>query len=226
MDALFQRAAPLLGEGAKEALIAAHIAVFGLGGVGGACAEALCRAGVGHITLIDGDRVEASDLNRQIGALTSTLGTPKAQVFAARARDINPAVDARAVVAYYGENNPLSLAEFDFVADAIDDVPAKVLLIENAKSARVPLISAMGAAGKLDGSLFRIADIAETFGCPLAKKMRKELKARGVASLPVVFSPEPARVSANPPASVSSVPPVPGFLMAGYIVRTLLSMSL
>ena len=226
------RSALLLGEKGVEALQNASVAVFGLGGVGSYAAEALARAGVGRLVLVDGDVVDVTNLNRQLLALRSTLGRPKAEVMAERVRDINPFCRAEAQQVFYlPPNQGLGLIDgCDFVADAIDTVSSKLALIEECRDKGIPLISAMGCGNKLDPSRFRVADIGKTSVCPLCRIMRKELKKRGVASLPVVYSEEPPLPAgeASPassrratPGSVSFVPAAAGLLLAGEIVRRL-----
>ncbi len=228
------RSLPLLGEQGLERLQNARVAVFGIGGVGGHLCEALARAGVGELHLFDKDTVSLSNINRQAVALHSTVGLPKVEVMKARISDINP--DCRVVaheVFYLPENaDEYDLSGFDYIADAIDTVSAKVELICRAKAQNVPIISAMGAGNKLDPSAFRVADLAKTQGCPLARIMRRELGARGIRHLSVVYSEEKPRPSLLPsehgkhtPASVSFVPPAMGLIMAGRIVCDLSGVS-
>lgn len=229
------RSIPLLGEDGLTKLQNARVAVFGVGGVGGHLCEALARAGVGELHLFDKDTVSLSNINRQAVALHSTIGRSKVEVMKERIADINP--DCRVVsheVFYLPENaDGYDLAGYDYIADAIDTVSAKIELICRAKAAGVPIISAMGAGNKLDPSAFRVADLSKTQGCPLAKIMRRELKARGITHLCVVYSEEKPRPSMLPsengkatPASLSFVPPVMGLIMAGVIVRDLAGVSL
>ncbi len=226
------RSALLLGEKGVEALQKASVAIFGLGGVGSYTAEALARAGVGRLVLVDGDVVDITNLNRQLVALRSTLGRPKAEVMAERIRDINPTCRAEAQQVFYlPPDQGLGLIDgCDFVADAIDTVSSKLALIEECREKGIPLISAMGCGNKLDPSRFRVADIGKTSVCPLCRIMRKELKKRGIGSLPVVYSEEPPLPAgdASPgssrratPGSVSFVPAAAGLLLAGEIVRRL-----
>ena len=228
------RTAMLLGREAVERLEQATVAVFGLGGVGSYTAEALARAGVGRLILVDGDTVSDSNRNRQLIALCSTVGQPKAEVMARRVRDINPACRAEAHTVFYlpGEGQGL-IDGCDFVADAVDTVAAKLALAVYAKEHAIPIISSMGTGNKLHAELFEIADIRETSVCPLCRVMRKELKARGIEHLKVLYSKEiplkPAddendlRSTGRPtPGSVSFVPPVAGLLIAGEVIRDLL----
>ena len=220
------RSVPLLGEDGLAALQSARVAVFGIGGVGGHLCEALARAGVGELHLFDKDTVSLTNINRQAVALHSTVGLPKVEVMKARIADINP--DCRVVtheVFYLPENaDAYDLSGYDYIADAIDTVSAKIELICRAKAQGVPIISAMGAGNKLDPSAFRVSDLSKTQGCPLARIMRRELGARGIKHLCVVYSeekPQPSRLPSEHgkhiPASLSFVPPV----MAGKIVRDL-----
>ncbi len=226
----FERQALLMGAEAMGKLCRSRVAVFGVGGVGAACAEALARAGVGDITLIDDDTVSESNINRQLVALHSTVGLPKADCMAERIRDINPRAVVRPVRMFYGADTVASLPlDFDYVADCIDTVTSKTLLILTAHEQGVPIISALGTGNKLDPARLEIADLFDTAVCPLARVMRKKLKDAGLSSHRVVYSREtPRALSEQPvengrhiPGSVSFVPPVAGFLMAGYIVRAL-----
>ncbi|OUQ21424.1 tRNA threonylcarbamoyladenosine dehydratase [Flavonifractor sp. An135] len=234
MDEQFARAAMLLGAEGMEKLWHSHVAVFGLGGVGSWCAEALARSGVGALTLIDHDDVGLTNLNRQAEALHSTLGQPKAEAMAARIRDISPKCAVTPVVAKYDaeHRDEIFSADWNYIVDAIDLVSCKLDLIETARSRGIPMISALGTGNKLDPTLFRISSIAETEGCPLARVMRKELRKRGITDHRVIWSPElPAATGdsgeAPPPgrrsipASVVWVPACAGLMMAGDVIRTL-----
>jgi len=233
MKAQFERTRLLLGDEGLARLRQASVAVFGVGGVGGFCAEALARAGVGRLALFDRDVVSPTDLNRQILALHSTLGRPKVEVLRERIADINPdcTVDARQIFYLPETADAVDLAAYDYVADCVDTVTAKLELICRAKAAGVPVISAMGAGDKLDPTGFRVADISETAVCPLARVMRRELGKRGVRGVQVVYSreaPRPHRFEASDPdrrslpGSVSFVPSAAGLVMAGAIVRSLI----
>lgn len=229
----FLRTEMLLGAPAMETLAQAHVAVFGLGGVGSWCAEALARAGVGTLTLIDNDQVGVSNINRQLQALHSTVGLDKTEALARRVLDISPACQVHQIPLKYEADSRETFfqARYDYIVDAIDLVSCKLDLIETALQREIPIISSMGTGNKLDPSQFRVADIAKTEGCPLARILRKELKARGIRHHKVVFSPElPARTEqkeAPPPgrrsvpASAPWVPPVAGFLLAGAVIRDL-----
>ena len=232
----FSRSALLIGEEKIDRLAGAHVAVFGVGGVGGFVAEALCRAGIGTLSLFDRDTVSRSNLNRQIIALQSTIGQEKTEVMAARCRDINPDVTVYPHAVFYDAStaDDFPLSAYDYVVDAIDTVSSKLLLAERANAAGVPLISAMGAGNKLDPSLFRVSDITNTTVCPLARVMRRELKLRGIRHLKVVWSPEPPLTPApcenapgrrQTPGSMSFVPGTAGLLPAGEVIRDLAGLS-
>ena len=231
MEALI-RSEMLLGQAAQRRLAAAHVAVFGIGGVGGYAVEALVRSGVGTLSLFDHDVVSQSNLNRQIIALHSTVGQHKVEAMRARALDINPAVRVHPHPVFYGPENAaaIDLRAFDYVVDAVDTVTAKVLLAVGAREAGVSIVSCMGAGNKLDPTRFVVADLFETQGCPLARVMRRELRARGLDRLMVVYSREEPRKPLfvpegegrrAPPGSVAFVPPVAGLLAAGVVVRAL-----
>lgn len=215
------RSLPLLGKEGLATLKKSRVLVLGLGGVGAACAEALVRGGVGRLVFCDGDAYSPTNKNRQLYATDETLGENKARVAALRAKAINPEIDVEAREVFYRAGEAFGLENFDYICDCIDDVDAKLDLICRAHEQGTPIISAMGAGGKLDPTRFRVADIAKTHTCPLAKKMRVELRRRGVTHTPVVFSDEISRAVTSPPSSVSFVPPVMGFLMAAEVVRTL-----
>ena len=232
MDQRTSRELMLIGEAALEKLKNAHVAVFGLGGVGSWCAEALARAGVGRLTLVDQDTVSFTNVNRQIIALSSTVDRPKAEVMAERIYDINPAICTTPIVgSYSAEDRERFFAPYNFVADAIDLVSCKLDLILSCRERDIPIISALGTGNKKDASLLEISDISKTYGCALARVMRKELRARGVNHLDVVFSPEepmePMQLEAPPPGrrsvpgSLVWVPAAAGLLMAQHIVDRL-----
>ena len=230
MEKQHERTAMLLGEEAVRKLQKARIAVFGVGGVGGYVVEALARAGVGSLDLVDSDMVSESNINRQIIALHSTVGQYKVDAAAARVRDINPQIQVKTYAVFYQADTAhlFDLSAYDFVVDAIDSVSAKVLLIINAKKAGVPVISSMGAGNKLDPTAFEISDISKTSVCPLAKVIRTRLRAEGIQHLKVVYSkerPMPPQPTANEgksvPASISFVPSVVGLIIAGEVVADL-----
>lgn len=226
----FSRTQMLLGSEAVIKLRDSSVIVFGVGGVGSYVAEALCRGGIGSITVCDNDVVCQSNINRQLVALHSTIGKYKAEVMRERILDINYNCDTNALICFYNEetSNSIDLTKYSYVVDAIDTVTSKLLLIEKAKEANVPIISCMGAGGKLDPTKFLVADIYETSVCPLAKVMRRECKRRGIEKLKVVYSRETARkyealsVSGRHiPGSVSFVPPVAGMIIAGEVIKDL-----
>ena len=233
----FSRSARVIGCGAIERLKHARVAVFGVGGVGGYVCEALARAGVGAIDLFDSDAVSLSNVNRLIIALHSTVGQAKVEVMRARILDINPDCEVKIHNVFYLPENAddYPLDGYDYIADAIDTVAAKLELIVRATRAGIPIISSMGTGNKLDPSRLTVTDLSKTAGCPLARVMRRELKARGITHLRVVYSEEPpvqappdAPALENdphkrvPPGSLPFVPPVAGFLMASEIVKDLI----
>lgn len=224
----YQRTEKLIEKSGVDKLKAAKVLVFGVGGVGGYTVEALARAGVGGIDVVDGDTVSESNINRQIIALSSTIGEPKVDVIKARIKDINPDIKVSALNLFYLPENAdqIDFGGYDYVIDAVDTVSAKISIILKADEAGVPVISAMGAGNKLDASKFEITDIYKTEGCPLARVMRKELKARGVKKLNVVYSKEPAIKQSGEdktPGSISYVPPVAGLLMAQKVIQDILN---
>lgn len=238
MDNKFIRTDMLFGEGSSDILKTKKVAVFGVGGVGGICAEALVRSGVGTIEVIDNDTVSVSNINRQIVATEKTVGMLKTAAFAARAKEING--EAKII-----ERNEFFLPEtadrfdfdsYDYVVDAIDTVSGKLGLAEICYKTGVPIISSMGAGNKLHPELFKVADIYETSVCPLAKTMRRELKKRGVEKLKVVYSEEqPITPHFQPqsevcskrqtPASCAFVPGVAGLIIAGEVIKDLLKIE-
>lgn len=234
METAFTRTRWLLGDAAMQRLEKAHVAIFGLGGVGSFAAEALGRSGIGALSLFDHDTVSITNLNRQLIATCETIGQRKVDVMQQRLGSINPHMRVQAHAVFYTAENAdvFDLRAFDYVVDAIDTVSSKLLLIERAKGAGVPIVSSMGTGNKLDPAQLEMADIYQTSVCPLARVMRRELKRRGIASLPVVYSREVPRTPlAQPqhgvperrqtPGSVAFVPPVAGMMLAGYVVRAL-----
>ena len=234
MDDRFLREEMLLGEAAMERLRRAHVAVVGLGGVGSWCAEGLARAGVGALTLLDEDSVSRTNINRQLVALSSTVGLPKAEVAAARVRDISPDCAVRAVAARYdsAHREALFSADYDYIVDAIDLVACKVDLICTARERGIPVVSALGTGNKRDAQLLRLTDISKTEGCPLARVVRRELRARGINHHPVVFSPELAAAAEqretpppgrrSVPGSLVWVPASAGLLLCQHVVTELI----
>lgn len=225
MKEQFSRTAAMLGEEAVEKLRNGTVAVFGVGGVGGFCVEALARAGVGKLVLYDGDTVAESNLNRQIIATHSTIGRIKVDVMKERIADICPdtVVEAHQCFFLPEKSDEIPFDEFDYIVDAIDTVTAKIELAVQAQQYAIPIIACMGAGNKLDPTRFEVADIYETSVCPLAKVMRKELKKRGIRKCKVVYSREPAIHTelGRTPGSVSFVPSVAGLVLAGEVIKDL-----
>ena len=228
----FLRSEMILGEKSTEILKNKSVILFGLGGVGSYTAEALARAGIGRLTIVDNDTVSVTNLNRQLCALHSTVGMPKVDVVKARILDINPQCEVTAVRKFYLPENSdeFNLESFDYIADAIDTVSAKIDLAVKSQTLGIPLIACMGTGNKLDPSRFTVSDIFKTSGCPLCRVMRNELKKRGIKKLNVVWSPEepvkPLQTDENSvkrqtPASLPFVPPVAGMIMAGKIITDL-----
>ncbi len=229
----FSRTKMLIGEDAQRKLTESHVAVFGLGGVGSYAVEALARAGVGHLTLVDFDTVDETNLNRQLFALHSTVGLFKTDVAKQRVADINPNATVDVLCMRFDEftAHEIDFSVFDFVIDAIDTVTSKLLLAKVCSLQNVPLISCMGTGNKLDATAFRVADIFQTKTCPLAKVMRKELRAMGITKLQVVYSeeqplPSKTQSAEQPdgrrkatPSSISFVPPVAGMILAGEAIK-------
>lgn len=226
----------LLGDEAMNKLSRSHVAVFGLGGVGSWCAEALARSGVGALTLVDADTVSESNINRQLCALTSTLGKPKAEVVRQRLLDINPELKVNAIAGLYdAEHRDEFFADYDYIVDAIDLVSCKLDLIETAKGRGIPIVSALGTGNKCDASRLTLGDIKKTSGCPLARVVRKELRQRGIEHLDVVFSTEEGMKAMQPeapppgrrsvPGSLVWVPASAGLLLCQHVVSALTAQS-
>lgn len=226
----FERTELLLGSSAMQLLADSHVAVFGLGGVGGYAVEALARSGVGSLTLVDGDVISRSNLNRQIIALLPDVGRLKAEVAAERLAAVNPEARIWAKPIFFSADNAddFDFSAYDYVVDAIDSVADKVRLIQRAQAAGTPIISCMGAGNKLNPMGFKAADIYATSVCPLARVMRQKLRQAGVKKLKVVFSPEEPQVVAaedggkRAPASVAFVPPAAGLLLAAEVIKDLI----
>ncbi len=234
----YSRTRLLLGDAGVERLRNAHVAVFGLGGVGGHAVEALARAGVGHLDLIDDDTVSLTNINRQLLATHSAIGEYKVDVAARRIADIDPTVRVRTYKTFYLPEtaDQFDFSRYDYVLDAIDTVTGKLNLIQQAKTAGTKIISCMGTGNKLDPTAFQVADISKTSGCALARIMRKECAKRGLKGVKVVYSKElpmepasegpvePQREGSSrrsTPGSVSFVPAVAGLIMAGEVIREL-----
>ena len=236
----YSRTRLLLGDEGLAKLRNARVILFGLGGVGGHAAEALARAGIGHIDLVDDDTVGLTNLNRQLLATHSAIGKYKVDVAAERIRDIDPTITVRRYKTFYLPEtaDQFDFSQYDYVLDAIDTVTGKLALIAQAKAAGTRVISCMGTGNKLDASAFRVADISKTSGCALARIMRKECSKRGIKGVKVVYSeelptepvespndpPEPQREGSSrrsTPGSVSFVPGVAGMIMAGEVIKEL-----
>lgn len=242
----FSRTELLLGKEAMEKLNGASVAVFGIGGVGSYCVEALVRSGIGRIDLIDDDCVCLTNINRQLIATRKTIGKPKVEVMRERMLDINPKVQGQDFLMFYTVENAdaFDLTPYDYVVDAIDTVSAKLKLVEKAHEAGISIISCMGAGNKLDPTRFEVADIYKTSVCPLAKVMRSELRKRNIPSLKVVYSKEEVRepieteetsckhhcvcppeakrtcvIRRQVPGSISFVPAVAGLILAGEVIK-------
>ena len=235
MDNPFIRTQLLIGEDNLKKLKTAHVAVFGLGGVGGITCEALVRSGVGNITIIDNDNVDITNINRQIIATSKTVGLPKTQALKDRLLDINPSLNVKAINTFDLPENAdnIDMSNFDYVIDAVDTVSAKLEIIKRAKSLGIPVISCMGTGGKLDASKLKVSVIEKTSGCPLARVMRKELKDLGISNVKVVFSEEKVVSQTadqtqlksdgkRAPASMIFVPSVAGLLLAKEVVFDLI----
>lgn len=254
MQEWLSRTGRLIGEENLDKLKNANVIVFGVGGVGGFCVEALARSGIGHIELVDHDTVSESNLNRQIAATKDTIGKCKAEVMKERILSINP--DAEVIVHncfFLPENKDMfDFSTYTYVVDAVDTVTAKLTIIEESKKAGIPVISSMGTGNKLDPTAFEVADISKTSVCPLAKVMRRELKKRGITQVKVVYSKEEPRYMQNPcedhmedvikdmtdrkdgktggrtkipPASIAFVPSVAGMILAGEVIRDICGIS-
>ena len=237
MEHPFLRREMLWGPAAQRRLSQCHVILFGLGGVGSYAAECLARSGVGELTIVDSDTVALTNLNRQLEALHSTLGQPKAEAVAARLRDINPDLRLHPIHGLYDAAHRDTFfpegCRYDYIADAIDLVSCKLDLAETALRLGIPLIMALGTGNKLDPTLLQVTDISRTYGCPLARVMRKELRSRGIHHQKVVFSPEEPVTPAQPempppgrrsvPASTPWVPAAAGLLLGSAVVRDLIA---
>lgn len=224
------RTAMLIGEEGVQALRRAHVAVFGIGGVGGYVVEALARAGVGTLSLFDADTVSESNLNRQIIALYSTVGMPKVEAAAVRVHDIDPDITVQCHNVFYLPENAgdYDLSQYDYIVDAIDTVAAKMELIRRSRALGVPIICSMGTGNKLDPTAFRVARIEKTDTCPLARTIRNLCKKEGIRGVKVAYSteqPQGATLDADhgrhAPGSISFVPAAAGLCIAGEVIREL-----
>lgn len=221
----FERTKTLIGDDAIKKLNNSNVIIFGIGGVGGYCTEALIRAGIGKIDIVDNDIINLSNLNRQIVALHSTLGEYKVDIMAKRAKDINPNAIINTHKLFFDENtqNQFDFSKYDYVIDAIDSVKSKLLLIEICKKSGIPIISSMGTGNKLNPLKFEIADISKTSVCPLARVIRSELKKRKIKDLKVLFSTEtPYKTGFRTPSSISFVPSSAGLIIASEVIKDLI----
>lgn len=219
----------LLGEEGIVKLKNARVAVFGIGGVGSFATEALARSGIGHLSLIDGDVVSLTNINRQLIATQKSIGEQKTELMKERIYSILPETIVESHPVFFTKENKdfIDFSSYDYIVDAIDMITSKIMIIEEAKKANVPVISCMGTGNKLDPSQFEVADISKTSVCPLAKVMRKELKDRKIRGVKVVYSKEIPRKPAESmetgkrqiPGSLSFVPPVAGMILAGEVIR-------
>lgn len=233
----FDRTKRLLGESAMQRLTNAHVAVFGIGGVGGHATDALVRSGIGKITIVDSDAVAESNINRQLIATTKTVGRKKVEVMKEHLLEINPEVEVFERDCFFlpETKDTFDFSAYDYVIDAVDTVTAKLALVEACKEVGVPIISSMGAGNKLDPAAFEVADIYKTSVCPLAKVMRRELKKRNIKHLKVVYSKEEpiepkedegfvsdeTRARRATPGSIAFVPSVAGLILAGEVIKDL-----
>lgn len=223
----YSRTIGMIGQSGQEKLWQANVCLFGVGGVGGFACEALVRAGIGAITLVDPDPVQESNLNRQIIADYETLGEPKTQVMARRIGRINPECQVTCRELFYlpdcPESQALDFRQFDYVIDAIDTVASKIDILRRCYELGVPVISSMGMGNKLDNRHIQVADISKTSVCPLAKAVRRDLRKVGITKgVKAVFSTEEPVCQARPPGSISYVPSTAGLILAGEVIRDLL----
>ena len=224
----FSRTERLIGTENLEKLKNKNIIIFGLGGVGSYVAEALARCGIGKMTVVDKDTVDITNINRQLYALHSTVGKNKADVAKTRILDINPECEVTSIVKMYLPENAdeFELAKYDYIVDAIDNVTAKIDLAIKSQELGIPMIASMGTGNKLDHTAFKITDIYKTDTCPLCRVIRRELKARGVKKLKVLYSTEiPKNDGERTPASISFVPSTAGLIIAGCVVEELLKVE-
>ncbi len=237
MDRRFDRTRRLLGGNAMEKLNKSHVAVFGIGGVGGHVVDALVRSGIGAITIVDSDEVALSNINRQLIATEKSIGRKKVEVMKEHILEINPEVSVYMFDCFFlpETKGEFDFSQYDYVVDAVDTVSAKLALVEACQEAGVSIVSSMGAGNKLDATAFEVTDIYKTSVCPLAKVMRRELKKRGIKKLKVVYSKEEAiepieeesfvsdeaRSRRATPGSVAWVPSVAGLILAGEVIKDL-----
>lgn len=228
MNDRFLRTIGVIGEDNFKKLNNSSVIVFGLGGVGGAACEALVRSGIGSVAIVDKDVVDITNINRQIIATDETVGMKKTDAMKKRLLSINPSLKIVKYDLFYLPEtaDEINLSEYDFAVDCIDNVTAKLELVERCNRLGVPVISSMGTGNKLHPEMLEIADISKTSVCPLARVMRRELKRRGINKLPVVYSKEePVKTELSVPGSMSFTPPVAGYLICSYVVRKLLDIN-
>lgn len=229
METQFARNELLIGKEKQELLKKKKVAIFGLGGVGSYVLEGLARAGIGEFVLIDSDTISLSNLNRQLLATMKTIGRKKVEVAGQRVQEINKEARVKLYDTFYLPNHTENILDksIDYVVDAVDTVTAKILIIQEAKQLNIPVISSMGTGNKLDPTKFEVADISKTSVCPLAKVMRKELKKRNIENIKVVFSKEEPikQIEETVPGSISFVPSVAGFILAGEVIKDLCEIS-
>lgn len=225
MDERFSRTVRVIGQDKMNLIKNSSVIVFGLGGVGSAAAEALARAGIGTIGIVDKDVVDITNINRQLIATDKTVGLKKTDAVEERLLTINPEIIIHKYDLFYLPEtaDSIDLSQYDFILDCIDNVTAKIELTVRAKEMGVNIISSMGTGNKLHPEMLEIADISKTSVCPLARVMRRELKKRGVNKLPVIYSKEePVKTDSSVPGSVSFTPPVAGYLMSSFVINSII----
>lgn len=236
MDERFLRNEMLIGKENQKKLNNSSVIIFGIGGVGSSVAESLARCGVGSITLVDSDNIDITNINRQLHAVSQTVGRPKTEVMAEKIKSINPEANVRTVNMFYLPENAdsIDLSQFDYIVDAIDTVSAKIEIVCRAERLEVPVISSMGTGNKLKPEELKVADIYKTKVCPLCRVMRRELSKRNVKKLTVVYSEEKPKIpyfqpegenKRSVPASMPFVPPVAGFIIASRVVSDIISFN-
>lgn len=219
-----QRTEILIGKVAVEKLQKSKVIIYGIGGVGSFAVEALARAGIGHLVLVDNDVISKTNINRQIHSNHNTIGEAKVKAMKERILEINPEIIVETYMPKKGEDEEnLINNTFSYVIDAIDTVSNKIKIIVKANEEKVPIISAMGAGNKLDPCKFEVADIYKTSVCPLAKVIRKEMRTRGIKKLKVVYSKEEPQIRSKLPGSISFVPSVAGLILAGEVIKDIIN---
>lgn len=227
MEDMFSRTELLIGKENVGKLKQAKVAIFGIGGVGSYVVEALARVGIGNFILVDKDKIDITNINRQIIATTKNVGRDKVEVSKERILEINPDANVVTYKQFYMPDNKIELTkDVSYIVDAIDTVSAKIALVEEADKLNIPIISSMGTGNKLDPTKFEVSDIYETSVCPLAKVMRKELKKKNIKQLKVVYSKENPIKTQRVPASISFVPSVAGLIIASEVVKDIINVNL